>query len=83
MSTTDSQEQRQEQHSDRSDAVEDPARIQPWFVTMAASLLPAGVSFYLPDAFRVPLFVTTGVLYLVACAMLYRQTKAKPRGSDR
>ena len=79
MPTTDSQEQQ----PDRSQAVDDPARIQPWFVTMAASLLPALLSFYLPDAFRVPLFVTTGVLYLVACAMLYRQTKKKPRGSDR
>lgn len=79
MPTTDSEEQ----HSDRSDTADDPARIQPWFVTMAASLLPALVSFYLPDAFRVPLFITTGVLYLVGCAMLYQQTKKKPRVGDR
>lgn len=78
MSTT----ELQDQHSTRSDTADDPARIQPWFATMASSLLPAVMSFYLPDAFRVPMLVATGVLYLVACVMLYTQTKRTPQGID-
>jgi len=75
MSATESQDQ------DRLTAGDggDPARVQPWFAIMGASLLPALLAFYLPDVFRVPLYVTTGVLYAAACVMLYRQSKNTSR----
>ncbi|MEP6491275.1 MAG: hypothetical protein ABJF01_01265 [bacterium] len=79
MPTTDTHDQTPHATEDRREA----ARIQPWFAMMGASLLPALVSFYLPDTFRLPMYVATGALYAAACVMLYRQTNRGSGSHDR
>jgi hypothetical protein len=56
----------------RSAQPDDPARIQPWFVTMLASIVPALVAFALPEAIRLVFFIASVVLFFAGCVMLYR-----------
>ncbi len=48
------------------------ASIQPWFATMLASMVPALVSFALPEIARLPLFAASALLFAAGCVMLYR-----------
>ena len=52
---------------------DDAARIQPWFVTMLLSIVPALASFALPESVRLVFFIASGVLFVTGCVMLFRQ----------
>jgi hypothetical protein len=52
---------------------ENLARIEPWFVTMLASIVPALAAFALPESVRLVFFIASGLLFVAGCVMLYRQ----------
>jgi hypothetical protein len=63
---------RRAERKQMSEPIDQDARIQPWFATMLASMVPALVSFALPEIVRVALFAASGLLFAAGCVMLYR-----------
>jgi len=56
---------------------DDIPRFEPWVGVLAASLVPAALTLYLPGEYLIPLIVGTGVLFLASLLMLRRQSNQK------
>ena len=50
---------------------------EPWAKVLLAALLPALGAIYAPDAFKLPLFLLTGILFIVGVLMLGKQESAR------
>ena len=60
-----------ESHAHQSHAIE------PWARVLLAALVPAIGAIYLPAAFRIPLFVLTGLLFIAGVVMLGKQESTR------
>ena len=61
---------------------DDIPRMEPWLWVVIASLLPVLIVFLVPHAYKVALFVASGVLFAAAMVMLLGQQRRKRRGDD-
>jgi hypothetical protein len=70
MHTTDDIERRGAVRATRE---HDIPKTEPWLVVLMASFVPTVMLFFLPDSFRIPLYLVIGVTLLVSVVMLVRR----------